>query len=428
MKQRILTAILSGVLMVTGIVGCSNIATSSDTGNETSSAVSSAEESKDNNSGNNDNDNEIVIDNTLGAVEFSKNLMPGWNLGNQLEANANKVPSETAWGNPTITEDIFKMVKDAGFKSVRIPVSYLSKIGEGPEYTIDSEWLDRVQQVVDMCLDNGLFAIINVHGDGYHSVGGGWLLCDAEDQDTIKAKYEKLWTQVAERFKDYDERLIFESMNEVFNGKYEGIDSAAYANVNAYNQIFVDTVRKAGSKNTTRYLLVPGWNTDIDSTVEGTDFKLPTDSEKNRLLVSVHYYTPYEFCLKESAKGIFKWGVNATEKSIRRNNEDYVDSQFDKLYDSFISKGVGVIIGEYGAIDKSYNDERSTVYRAYFCEYVNYAAAKRDIVTVYWDNGFNGKNGFGIFDRFTMTQTEPEIIEAIMRGCKADYEITAPTV
>ena len=90
--------------------------------------------------------------------------MPGWNLGNQLESNSDGTPSETAWGNPVITENLIKQVKAQGFKSIRIPVSYLSKMIR-PDYTIDSKWLDRVQEVVDMCIDNGLYAIINVHGD-----------------------------------------------------------------------------------------------------------------------------------------------------------------------------------------------------------------------------------------------------------------------
>ena len=364
---------------------------------------------------------------TTDAMNFASKLMPGWNLGNQLEAVSGSTPSETAWGNPVITEKLIKAVKAAGFKSIRIPVSYLSKIGSAPNYTIDSAWLDRVQEVVDMCIDNGLYAIINVHGDGYYSISGGWLLCAESDQKEIKAKYEKVWSQIAARFKNYDEHLIFESMNEVFDGNYNGPTAEYYANINAYNQIFVDTVRKSGGQNANRYLLVPGWNTDINSTVEGTDFKLPTDS-KNRIMVSVHYYDPYEFCLKESAKGIFRWGSGVSSQAVKWGKEDYVDEQFDKLYNSFISKGVPVIIGEYGAIDKSYNDERSTTYRAYYYEYVNYAASKRGIVTVLWDNGYNGKNGFGVFDRSTAKQTQPELIKAILKGIKANYTITAPTV
>lgn len=368
------------------------------------------------------------------SVAFSQNLMPGWNLGNQLEANSGGTPSETAWGNPVITEKLIKQVKAQGFKSIRIPVSYLSKIGAGPNYTIDSKWLDRVQEVVDMCIDNGLYAIINIHGDGYYSISGGWLLCADSDQKTIKAKYKKVWEQIAARFKSYDEHLVFESMNEEFDGTYGNPSVEAYNNINDYNQIFVDTVRAAGGKNADRYLLVPGWNTDINFTTGDVGYELeakfviPNDS-KGRIMISVHYYAPWEFCGSEEQKTdvIFRWGDTLKGQVKPRQNESLVDKQFDKLYNAYISKGYGVVIGEYGSIDKTFKDARNTTYRAYFAEYVNYAAHKRNIVTVYWDNGWNGKYGFGLFDRKNCTVTQPEIIKGIISGAKATKAPTAPT-
>lgn len=464
MNKRIIAALLSGIMLITGITACSGTPMSEGSSGESVTSTAASEKAPEATTASQTSTvattaapktttteattpqtsttqttaaptatttattaAEVPAPVTEDALSFASKLMPGWNLGNQLEAVNGSTPSETAWGNPVITETIIKAVKDAGFKSIRIPVSYLSKIGDGPNYTIDSAWLDRVQEIVDMCIDNGLYAIINIHGDGYYTISGGWLLCAESDQKTIKAKYEKVWAQIAARFKNYDEHLIFESMNEVFDGNYNGPTAEYYANINEYNQIFVDTVRKSGGQNANRYLLVPGWNTDINSTVEGTDFKLPDDSI-NRIMVSVHYYDPYEFCLKESAKGIFRWGSAVKTQAPSWGKEDYLEGQFDKLYNSFISKGIPVIIGEYGAIDKSYNDERSTTYRAYYYEYLNYAAAKRGIVTVLWDNGFNGKNGLGVFDRSTGKQTQPELIKAIMKGIKANYEIVAPTV
>lgn len=443
MKKRMLAAILSGIMVITGISACSgNAATSSENSSastttattttattttkpetvattttttkkpETTTAKPATTTTK---------KTEPAPAATKGdSVKFSQNLMPGWNLGNQLEANSGGTPSETTWGNPTITEKLIKQVKAQGFKSIRIPVSYLSKIGAGPNYTIDSKWLDRVQEVVDMCIDNGLYAIINVHGDGYYSVKGGWLLCGepASEQKTIKAKYKKVWEQIAKRFKNYDDHLVFESMNEEFDGTYNNPNPEYYNNINAYNQIFVDTVRKAGGKNNNRYLLVPGWNTDINYTAGDYGFKIPNDST-GRLMISVHYYDPWKFCGGEEAPGIFRWGDSIKGQAIRNRGEKHTDAKFDQLYDAFISKGYGVIIGEYGAIDKTYKDSRSTAYRAYFAEYVNYAAHKRNIVTVYWDNGYNGDNGFGIFDRKKCTVTQPEIIKGIINGAKA---------
>lgn len=454
MKKRMLAAILSGIMVITGISACSgNAATSSENSSaSTTTATTTTNTTKAETTAATTTTKaetttaattttttttqkpEPAPAETKGdSVQFSQNLMPGWNLGNQLEANSDGTPSETAWGNPVITEKLIKQVKAQGFKSIRIPVSYLSKIGAGPDYTIDSKWLDRVQEVVDMCIDNGLYAIINVHGDGYYSIKGGWLLCaePASEQKTIKAKYEKVWEQIANRFKNYDDHLVFESMNEVYDGSYGNPNPEYYNNINAYNQIFVDTVRKAGGKNNSRYLLIPGWNTDINFTTGDCDtytmeakFVIPNDS---RIMISVHYYTPWEFCGEEGYDTFYKWGDSVKKFVKRRQSETLVNRQFDKLYNAFIKNGYGVVIGEYGSNDKTSKDKSNTTYRAYFAEYVNYAAHQRNIVTVYWDNGYNGNHGFGLFDRTECTVTQPEIINGIINGAKATTAPAAPT-
>lgn len=457
MKKRMLAAILSGIMVITGISACSgNAATSSENSSaSTTTATTTTNTTKAETTAATTTtkaetttttvatttttttatqDPEPAPAETKGdSVQFSQNLMPGWNLGNQLEANSGGTPSETTWGNPVITEKLIKQVKAQGFKSIRIPVSYLSKIGAGPNYTIDSKWLDRVQEVVDMCINNGLYAIINIHGDGYYSVKGGWLLCgeSASEQKTIKAKYEKVWEQIAKRFKNYDDHLVFESMNEEYDGTYNNPNPEYYNNINAYNQIFVDTVRKTGGKNNNRYLLIPGWNTDINFTTGDCDtytmeakFVIPNDS---RIMISVHYYTPWEFCGEEGYDTFYKWGDSVKKFVKRRQSETLVNRQFDKLYNAFIKNGYGVVIGEYGANDKTSKDKSNTIYRAYFAEYVNYAAHQRNIVTVYWDNGYNGNHGFGLFDRTECTVTQPEIIKGIINGAKATTAPAAPT-
>lgn len=457
MKKRMLAAILSGIMVITGISACSgNAATSSENSSaSTTTATTTTNTTKAETTAATTTTKAETTTTTVAtttttttatqnpepapaetkgdSVQFSQNLMPGWNLGNQLESNSDGTPSETAWGNPVITEKLIKQVKAQGFKSIRIPVSYLSKIGAGPDYTIDSKWLDRVQEVVDMCIDNGLYAIINVHGDGYYSIKGGWLLCgkSASEQKTIKAKYEKVWEQIAKRFKNYDDHLVFESMNEVFDDSYGNPTPEYYNNINAYNQIFVDTVRKAGGKNNSRYLLIPGWNTDINFTTGDCDtytmeakFVIPNDS---RIMISVHYYTPWEFCGEEGNDTFYKWGDSVKKFVKRRQSETLVNRQFDKLYNAFIKNGYGVVIGEYGSIDRTHKDKSNTTYRAYFAEYVNYAAHQRNIVTVYWDNGYNGNHGFGLFDRTKCTVTQPEIIKGIINGAKATKAPAAPT-
>lgn len=457
MKKRMLAAILSGIMVITGISACSgNAATSSENSSaSTTTATTTTNTTKAETTAATTTTKAETTTTTVAtttttttatqnpepapaetkgdSVQFSQNLMPGWNLGNQLESNSDGTPSETAWGNPVITENLIKQVKAQGFKSIRIPVSYLSKIGAGPDYTIDSKWLDRVQEVVDMCIDNGLHAIINVHGDGYYSIKGGWLLCgeSASEQKTIKAKYEKVWEQIAKRFKNYDDHLVFESMNEEYDGTYNNPNPEYYNNINAYNQIFVDTVRKAGGKNNNRYLLIPGWNTDINFTTGDCDtytmeakFVIPNDS---RIMISVHYYTPWEFCGEEGYDTFYKWGDSVKKFVKRRQSETLVNRQFDKLYNAFIKNGYGVVIGEYGSIDRTHKDKSNTTYRAYFAEYVNYAAHQRNIVTVYWDNGYNGNHGFGLFDRTKCTVTQPEIIKGIINGAKATKAPAAPT-
>jgi endoglucanase len=358
----------------------------------------------------------------------------GWNLGNQLEASQDKVPSETAWGNAVISEELIKLVKESGFSTVRIPVSYLSKIGEAPGYKIDEEWLDRIQEVVDYVVDNDLYAVMNIHGDGYYTVGG-WLLCVDENQDEIKDKYEKVWAQIAERFKDYDEHLIFESMNEVFDNTYGEPNPAGYQNINAYNQIFVDTVRKTGSNNEKRWLLIPGWNTNIGHTAGDKGFAIPTDSlckaDGNRLMISVHYYDPYNFTIDEnimSAKT--QWGKYAVEDYDNWGQEDYADSQMKLLNSKFVSQGYPVVIGEMGVQDKTHLSAGMNEFRRYWLEYIVKSAKNNGCIPVYWDNGWNGKNGFGLFDRLSKTVTQPELIEAMTRAINSDgdYEIAPPQI
>lgn len=357
----------------------------------------------------------------------------GWNLGNQLEASSGGIPSETAWGNPVITEELIKTVKEQGFNTVRIPVSYLRKIGDAPDYTIDEAWLDRVQEVVDYVISNDMFAIINIHGDGYYTVDKSWLLCVDENQDEIKAKYEKVWEQIADRFKDYDEHLIFESMNEEFDNTYGKPNATGYENINAYNRIFVDTVRKTGSNNTKRWLLMPGWNTNIEYTAGNYGFVIPEDSlceaDGKRIMISVHYYDPYNFTLDENMSSAkTQWGKYAVENFDNWGQEDYVDSTFKKLNYTFVSQGYPVVIGEMGVENKSHISDTFGEFRRYWTEYVVKAAKDNGCVPVYWDNGWNGDKGFGIIDRSSCEVTQPDLIEAMMRAINSDgdYEIAAP--
>ncbi|WP_326799376.1 glycoside hydrolase family 5 protein [Streptomyces sp. NBC_01808] len=349
----------------------------------------------------------------------------GWNLGNQLEANINGFPSETAWGNPTVTQALIDKVQAAGFKTIRIPVSYLRNVGPGPGYTVDPSWLNRVQEVVDYAYNRGMYVVINMHGDGYKTIDGSWLICDSPAQAEIKDKYQKVWQQIASKFQSYDQRLILESMNEEFDGQYGQPTQPCYANINDYNQIFVDTVRRTGGNNSSRWLLVPGWNTNIDYTAGNYGFELPTDqyrspsipSDEHRIMISVHYYDPWDFTGEETGN-ITQWGPAATDpsKTSTWGQEEYLDAQLKKMYDGFVAKGYPVVVGEYGAIDKSSFDSMNNTYRADFAYTLAATAKKYGQVSVYWDNGVNGQYGFGLFDRRAHTVTQQGIISAIMSG------------
>ncbi|GGN11691.1 endoglucanase [Actinoplanes campanulatus] len=360
---------------------------------------------------------------TGNAAQLVADMGKGWNLGNQLEANSNGIPSETAWGNPVVTAALIDRVKAAGFKTIRIPLSYLGKIGAAPNYTVDSAWLNRIQEVVNLAHDRGLYVLINMHGDGYKSINGAWLICDSSAQTTIKEKYQKVWQQVATKFQSYSGRLIFESMNENFDGQYGNPTQPCYSNINAYNQTFVDTVRRTGGNNTSRWLLVPGWNTNIDYTAGNYGFTLPTDqyrsaaipSAEQRIMISVHYYDPWDFTGTESGT-ITQWGPAATDaaKKSTWGQQDFMDAQLKKMYDTFVVKGYPVFVGEYGSIDKTAFDSTNNRYRADYARTLVATAKKYGAATAYWDNGHNGQYGFALFDRNSATVTQQTIIDAIM--------------
>ena len=371
----------------------------------------------------------------LDQTQITEAMGLGWNLGNQLEASSGGLPSETCWGNPEITKELIDTIKAQGFKTVSIPVSYLDMIGDGPDYKIDTDWLDRVQEVVDYVVNNDMFAIVNMHGDGYYTVDHSWLLCAEDDdkQTEIKDKYGKVWTQIADRFKDYDQHLIFESMNEEFNNDYGKPDEKAYDNINAYNQIFVDSVRATGSNNEKRWLLLPGWNTNIEYTAgDDYNFKIPTDkgckADGKRIMISVHYYDPFNFTIDENKTAKTQWGKYAVKNYDNWGQEDYVDSQMALLNEKFVSQGYPVVIGEFGAQDKTEKFADYNEFRRYWSEYLIKAAKKNGVVCVYWDNGYNGNKGFGIINRFDYTITQPDLIAGMMRAINStdDYEIPSP--
>ena len=346
----------------------------------------------------------------------------GWNLGNQLDAHNNGIAEETAWGNQPTTQALFDQLASTGFTSVRIPVTWLGHIDEAPDYTIDAEYLNRVAEVVGYAESAGLNAIINIHHDGADS--NYWLnIKDAAKDEalntSIKEQLAAIWTQIANKFKDKGNFLVFESMNEIHDGGWgwgENLTDGGkqYAVLNEWNQVFVDAIRATGGNNTNRYLGVPGYITNIDLTVE--NFVLPKDVVQNRLMVAVHFYSPMEFTLNDEFS---EWG-HTGNSSLKPNwgDEEYLKSQFNSMKTKFIDNGIPAYIGEIGCVHR--NNERSEAFRLYYLEYLCKAAKEYGMAPFYWDNGSAsaGKECSGLFNHATgeILNNGLEVIEVMKRG------------
>ncbi len=343
----------------------------------------------------------------LTSVELAREMVPGWNVGNSLDA----IGGETAWGNPLISQTLIDSIKAAGFHAVRIPVAW-SRFTD-TLFTIDSAWMARVEQVVKYVLRDSMYAIINEHWDG------GWMQPTYAQQAYVNRRLAAMWRQIAIHFRDYGDRLLFAGTNEVMVTNNYSAPTAEYSTVqNSFNQTFVSTVRSTGGRNFYRHLLVQGFNTNIDYTI--SSFAAPTDAIASRVMVEVHYYDPYNFTINGSST-ITQWGSYATVPTRTETwaNESYADGQFQKMKSKFIDHGFAVILGEYGAMarlnlgSEALNAEHAR-YRLYYMEYITRSLERHGLVPFYWDNGYTGDNSLGLFQRSTGARAYPDIIQAII--------------
>lgn len=357
----------------------------------------------------------------------------GWNLGNQMDAHNNGVSGETAWGNAKATQATFDAVKKAGFTSVRIPVTWMGHVGDAPDYKIDEAWLDRVAELVGYAEKAGLKALVNIHHDGGDSKY--WLnIIDAaksdETNNKVKAQLKAMWTQIAEKFKNTGDFLMFESMNEIHDGKWGWGDNRTdggkqYRVLNEWQQVFVDAVRAVGGKNTDRWLGVCGYSANPTLTME--NLKIPEDKTKGRIMVSVHDYGPTEYTLECKYS---EWGhTGATDKKAPGDvNESYFTNLFQKLKTTFIDKGYPVYLGETGNCYRG--DARAEQFRKYFLEYVAKAARTYGLSVILWDNGTkrSGRECHGYFDHATgaYLNNAEEMVGAFVGGytnTNSDYTL-----
>jgi endoglucanase len=351
---------------------------------------------------------------TLTSVELTARMVPGWNLGNTLEA----LPNETSWGNPLTTQRLLDSVKGAGFNSVRMPVAWFRST-DTSIYTINPTWLSRVEEVVKYALNTGLYVIINEHWDN------GWQIPTSKDSAYVNRRLAAMWEQIAVHFRDYDAHLLFAGTNEIHvPDNWGGPTKENYTVQNSFNQTFVNAVRSTGGRNYYRYLVMQGYVTNIDYTV--SYFSAPVDVTPSRLMVEVHYYDPYDFTLNPDDK-IIQWGMYATDPSKTETwaNESYADGQFKKMKSKFVDKGFGVILGEYGATIRTnlgspeLNAEYEN-YRRYYTQYITRSMERQSLVPYYWDVGYYGNHGSGIFDRTTGAHVYPDILKAIIDTSKVD--------
>ncbi len=339
----------------------------------------------------------------LTGTEITAEMGVGWNLGNTFDGHTGFTPNETVWQNVRTTRELIKSVHDLGFNTIRIPVTWGTMIDDKNGYAIDEEWLSRIQDVVDYAIEQDMYVIINIHHDGAEQMG--WLRIATQNKTNLIIKFKSVWKNIAEHFKDYDEHLIFEAMNEV---KGEAMSLAEENKVIMdLNQIFVDTVRGTGSNNAKRWLVVCGKFNYIDSLVNSKGgFQLPKDSAENRIMLSVHCYTPWSFCGTENTQT-----TTYTLEQLQGSNEREL-SQLEQ----FTAQGIPVIVGEYGCINKNNPAER-----AFFLEGMNKIFRKYSLVGIYWDQGWYDRSqtpdySFSIIDRETGTPIEKEVTDAILRG------------
>ncbi|MDR0892541.1 MAG: cellulase family glycosylhydrolase [Mediterranea sp.] len=355
------------------------------------------------------------------AATLVARMTRGWNLGNTLEATG----GETAWGNPLTTAEMIKKVKEAGFNAIRIPCSWNQYLeADAAPYTIKPTWMSRVKEVVDYCVDNGLYAILNIHWDG------GWLETSIPNgySETVNEKQRSLWKQIAIAFRDYDEHLLFAGCNE------PNVENAAQmTTLLRYEQTFVDAVRGTGGRNAYRSLIVQGPSTDIDKTLQLMT-TLPTDPATKRLILEVHYYTPWTFAGLEKdeswGKMAYFWGEDNqgyaqgayAGRWDNTGGETAMRNQLEKMKTTFIDKGIPVILGEYGALRRTLSDSSNSTEnaeaqkghdasRAAYIGYATHQAQAYGMAPFFWDAG----NSMSLFKRPEMTVIDPGVYEAMMK-------------
>lgn len=341
------------------------------------------------------------------ATELAKKMKLGLNIGNTLEATG----GETAWGNPLITNDLIKAIKQNGFNAIRLPVAW-NQNADQTTAAINATWLNRVKQVVQYCVDNDMYVIVNIHWDG------GWLEnnCTEAKRGANNAKQKAFWEQIAVTLRGFDERVLFASANE------PNVDDATQMGVLlSYHQTFINAVRSTGGRNAYRVVVVQGPSTDIEKTNKLMNV-LPTDKVANRMMAEVHYYTPWNFCgmTKDETWGnqFYYWGAGNHSTTDTAHNptwgeEATVDANFALMKKQFVDKGIPVVIGEFGASRRDGLTGNALklhlASRAYYFKYVTKQAVANGFLPFFWDTG-------GLINRNNYTVADQQALDGLIQG------------
>lgn len=338
-------------------------------------------------------------DKELDVQECVKAMQPGWNLGNTFDATGD----ETSWGNPLTTEKLIVAIADQGYKSIRIPITWAHRMGDAPDYTIDYNFLQRIQEVVDWSLDAGLYVIINMHHDST------WIMDMKSQHAQVLNKFNAAWKQIAEYFKDYPTKLMFESINEPrFSDDWNEDASEYFDMLNELNVSFHRIVRDSGGKNPIRPLVLPTLTCSASQERLEELSKTIEEIGDENIIATIHYYGYWPFSVNIAGKTIFDYEVR----------ED-IEHTIDRAYDIFVSKGIPVIIGEYGLLgfDKSLEIVQHGEMLKFF-EYLTYYAGKKNMTLMWWDNGQH-------FDRQNFTWDDKRLFDVIMsslvKGERSSY-------
>jgi len=361
------------------------------------------------------------------AAEWAAGVRMGWSLGNTLDAHGNRdgfpllgggiyanttvTELETGWNRPVTIPAHFTTLKEAGFNAVRIPVTWY-KVSDA-DLNIREDWMARVKEVVGYAVANDMYIILNTHHDDVL-----FKLGDDELEESIK-NLTRIWEQIATAFKEYDEKLAFEGLNEPRTigspDEWRGGTEEERNNLNILNQVFVDTVRSTGGNNAKRVLLIPTYAASGNDIAQ-RGLVIPEDTAIDKLIVSIHYYEPWSFALRTGEGSVTTWDINNRDDTV------VITRAIDLAYELFVSRGIPVIFGEMGAINRD-NLEARVAWAEF---YVSYAKSK-DIPCFWWDNGsywvltrreWGWEQTFGLLDRVNIEIAHPDIVDALMRGSR----------